>query len=174
MERITSTNRGFPLVREEGVEPPPFSTAPDFAADNLWAWWVDRPGMLTFVPARGKLMHKDCLALIKHFSFPRICEKFPNAEKLYFLHHFGNGDGYETQARIAMVEWGKTIPHRINGGAEIQISSTASALVRMGLATAGTALAMTGRRLDVVPSITAFCHENNIGPVAPGPRPEIR
>ncbi len=175
MEHISATNRGFPLVRQaDGHEPPPFFSPPDFESENLWGWWMNRPGVLTFIPNASPLLHKDAAALAAFFSFPQLCATFPNAEKFYFLHHFGNGRGYESAARVALVEWGKTIPHRVNGGAEVQINSNASALERMGLATASTALALTGRHLDVVPSITAFCNEHNIQAVGPGPHPTLR
>lgn len=129
--------------------------------------------MVTFVPNVGQLKGRDCEAIAEYFALPRFREKFPNAEKYFFHHHFGNSRGYESDARIALVAWGKTFS-RNHSGSIIEINANAGALERMGLATATTALALVGLSVDVVPSVADYCEEHRIRPARYGPCPDIR
>ncbi len=131
----------------------------------MMAWWVDAPGVYVFLPKPGQLLADDSRKLMEMFSFENLQTRFLEAEKFYFLLNFVNGDSYESDARVAMTEWGRSIEKSHFGEALVELNDDTPALVRMGVSSAAAALAIVGRKVSVVPSLSAYCDAHNIAVV---------
>lgn len=114
------------------------------------AWWVDAPGVYVFMPRGGQLLANDCRKVADMFSFANLERRFPGNGKLYFLFNFINGNNYESEARVAMTNWGREISKERFGEALVELSDDTPALVRMGVSSAAAALAIVGRKVSVV------------------------
>lgn len=131
----------------------------------MLAWWVNAPGVYVFLPKAGLLLADDCRKMIDVFSFEKMRTRFPDAERFFFLLNFVNGNHYESDARVAMTDWGRSIAKEKYGESLVELNDDTPALVRMGVSSAAAALAIIGRKVSVVPSLSAYCDAHNIAVV---------
>ncbi len=144
----------------------PFDAPPAFRGENLLAWWKDAPGVCLYAPHRGPLLGADCAVIASRFDIGGLQAKFPRATQFHFLHQFANVTGYESDARVTMTRLGQSIPKAAFGAALIELGDATPTLIRMGLNTATVALAVMGRKLEVIPSLEDYIAEHGIGAVA--------
>lgn len=145
----------------------PFKDPPAFEGENLIAWWVNAPGIYAFVPRKARVLSEDCQRMTDAFCLRNVERQFPGSSKLRFLFNLRNSTGYESEARVAITNWGRSFPSERFGESLNELSESTPAIVRMGVAAGAAALAVLGRKVTVISSLDDYCDAHAIAVVPP-------
>lgn len=131
------------------VSSPPFSSPPDFRLDDSFCAWSIAPwGFVSWFPLPRARFTVEAARYMGGHVRDAILPRRPPGGRLTVVHSWENVVGYDSAARQAMVDIGRTMKDEL-GDSYIVLGEGVPPLVRMGVDVASVALRPFGVRLTL-------------------------